>query len=58
MNNELICQLYCISYVKMYLFKCVNFNHTMKQDFLGVGFKSIIDAINGNAKNNFRKIML
>ena len=54
-NNELICKLYCISYIKMYLFKCINFIHYNNQDF--IHFDKIVQAIEGNAKNNFRKII-
>ena len=54
-NNEHICQLYCISYIKMYLYKCIYFNHNMNQYFSG--FDEIIKTIEGSNKNNFRKII-
>jgi len=54
-KNEHICELYCISYIKMYLYKCIYYNFNKNQDFLG--FDSIIKAIEGNAKNNFRKMI-
>ena len=53
--NELICKLYCIAYVKIYLFKSIEFNHYNNQEFLN--FDEIIKAIEGNAKNNFRKMI-
>ena len=54
-KNEHLCELYCIAYIKMYLYKCIYYNFTKNQDFLG--FDSIIKAIEGNAKNNFRKMI-
>ena len=54
-NNELICKLYCIAFVKIYLFKSVYFNHYNNQEFLG--FDEIVKAIEGNAKNNFRRMV-
>ena len=54
-NNEHICQLYCISYIKMYLYKCIYFNHNMSQYFSG--FDEIIKTIEGGNKNNFRKMI-
>ena len=54
-NNELICKLYCIAYIKIYLFKCINYNHYNNQEFLG--FDEIMKVIEGNAKNNFRKMI-
>ena len=55
-NNEKICILYSISYIKMYLNKCIYFNHTINEEFFD--FDKIHEAIEGNARgNNFRKIM-
>ena len=54
-NNELICQLYCIAFVKIYLFKTIYFNHYKNQEF--TGFNEVYKAIEGNAKNNFRRII-
>ena len=55
-NNEKLCILYCISYIKMYLNKCIYFNHTINKEFFD--FDKIHEAIEGNAKNNnFRKVM-
>ena len=54
-NNELICKLYCIAFVKIYLFKCIHFNHYNNQEFSG--FDGIVEVIKGNAKNNFRKMI-
>ena len=54
-NNELICKLYCIAFVKIYLFKCIYFNHYNNQELLG--FDEIVKAIEGNAQNNFRRMV-
>ena len=54
-HNELLCKLYCISYIKIYLYKCIYFNHNNNQEFLNFG--DIINAIEGGAKNNFRKMI-
>ena len=54
-HNENICKLYCISYIKMYLYKCIHFNHNNNQEFLNFG--DIITVIEGGAKNNFRKMI-
>ena len=54
-NNENLCILYCISYIKIYINKAIYFNHTINQEFHE--FEKIHDAIEGNAKNNFRKMI-
>ena len=54
-KNEHICQLYCISYIKMYIYKCIYFNHTRNQDF--TKFDQIVKAIEGTAKNSYRKMI-
>jgi len=54
-HNELLCKLYCISYIKMYLYKCIHFNHYNNQEFLY--FEEIIQVIEGGANNNFRKMI-
>ena len=54
-NNEHICKLYCISYIKMYLYKCIYFIHYNNQEFLE--YPLINKAIEGNANNNFRKMI-
>ena len=54
-NNELICKLYCIAFIKIYLFKCIYFNHYNNQELLEFG--EIVKVIEGNAKNNFRRMV-
>ena len=54
-NNELLCKIYCISYIKMYLFKCIYYNFTNYQDF--PKFKKIYEAIEGPGNNKFRKMV-
>ena len=54
-KNELISILYCISYIKMYLYKCIHFIHFNNQDF--IDFDQINKVIEGNAKNAFRKMI-
>ena len=54
-NDELICKLYCIAYVKMYLSKCIYYNYIDYQNF--IKFNEIIKIIEGKANNNFRKIV-
>ena len=54
-NNENLCILYCIAYLKMYLNKCMYYNHTNNQEFLY--FDEIHKAIEGNANNYFRKMI-
>ena len=54
-KNELICKLFCIAYIKMYLYKCIYYSFHNNKDFQD--FKLISDVIEGNAKNKFRKMM-
>ena len=54
-NNELLLTLYCIAYVKMYLFKCIYFIHFNKKEFRD--FAKIRKEIEGTSKNNFRKMI-
>ena len=51
-GNELLCQLYCIAYIKMYLFKLVHYidNHLYNQ-LIG-DIEPIIRAIKGNSDNS------
>ena len=57
-NNELICQLYCIAYIKIYLYKYIYYNHNMIKELKELkDFNEINKAIEGNGKNNFRKII-
>ena len=52
-NNELLCKIYCISYIKMYLYKCIYYNFNNYNDF--PYFDKIEKAIEGESKNDFRK---
>ena len=54
-NNELICKLYSIAYIKIYLFKCIYYNHKENQKF--TKFNDVYKVIEGNGKNNFRKMV-
>ena len=54
-NNQHICMLYCVAYVKMYLFKSIYYIHKYNQNFFH--FNEINNAIIGNAKNKFRKFI-
>ena len=54
-NNELILKLYCIAYIKIYLFKCIHFINSRNAEFSG--FIEIIKIIKGNSNNNFRKMI-
>ena len=42
-NNELILVLYCIAYIKMYLYKCIHFAYYNRQEFMD--FKQIMEVI-------------
>ena len=55
-KNELISILYCISYIKMYLYKCIYFNFYNIKDF-NDDFDEIIKIINDEPKNNFKKMI-
>ena len=54
-NNELIWMIFCIAYIKMYLYKCIYYNHYKNQYF--IDFELIYEAIEGNNKNVFRKMI-
>ena len=54
-NNELILKLYCIAYIKIYLFKCIHFIDSRNEEF--TGFIEIMKIIKGNSNNNFRKMI-
>ena len=54
-NNQLICSLYCIAFIKMYLYKSIYYLHKYNQQFLFSN--DIMTAIIGNAKNRFRNII-
>ena len=54
-KNGLICQLYAIPYIKIYLFKYVSFSHYDFRQF--IDYKNILNAINGKEKDNVRKMI-
>ena len=54
-NNQHICTLYCIAYIKMYLFKSIYYIHNFNQQFQN--FNEINNAIIGSAKNKLRNII-
>ena len=54
-ENEIICKLYCIAYIKMYLFKFVHFSHYESQKIGNI--EPIMKAIKGNANNEVRQII-
>ena len=54
-NNDLICELYSIAYIKIYMYKYINFTYKNFQIFSGHG--EILKAIEGNAKTNVRKMI-
>ena len=54
-NNELIIKLYCIAFIKIYLFKCIHFADSKNEEFSG--FIEIMNIIKGNSNNNFRKMI-
>ena len=54
-NNDLICELYAIAYIKIYMFKYINF--TYKNYQLLSKYEEILKAIEGNAKTNVRKMI-
>ena len=54
-ENELICKLYCIAYIKMYLFKLINHCHSNNQKIGNV--ESIMKIINGNSNNEVRQMI-
>ena len=54
-KNELLCKLYCISYIKIYLYKSISLNFFNKEHF--GNFDKIIKIIEGNENNNFRNML-
>ena len=54
-RNDLICQLYSIAYIKIYIFKYVYFSHFNNQEF--IHFDEVLKAINGNAKTEVRQMI-
>ena len=54
-NNEHICTLYCIAFIKMYLFKCIYYIHKYNQQFSN--FDDIVRVIIGSGSNKFREII-
>ena len=54
-NNDLICGLYSIAYIKIYLFKYAYFSHFNNQQF--IYYKEVLDTIIGDAKTEVRKMI-
>ena len=54
-DNELICQLYCIAYIKLYLYKLIHFCNYDNQRIGNV--EPIMNAIRGNANNEVRQMI-
>ena len=54
-NNDLICELYSIAYIKIYMYKYISF--TYKNFQLLSRYEEILKAIEGNAKTNVRKMI-
>ena len=54
-KNQLICELYSIAYIKMYLYKCIYYSHNNNQQFGDI--EEIVKAICGNAPNNVRLML-
>ena len=54
-DNEKLCKLYSITYIKIYLSKLVNFICTIN-DFIG-DISPIIGDLTGSSSNNFRKVI-
>ena len=54
-KNELLCQLYSIAYIKIYLFKYVFFSHYNNNQFLDL--EEILKSINGEEKNEVRQMV-
>ena len=51
-GNELLCQFYCIAYIKMYLFKLVHFIDNKLNNQLIGDIDPIIKVIEGNSRNS------
>ena len=54
-KNELICQLYAIAYIKIYIFKYVHFSHFNNQEFSN--FEEVLSAINGEGQTPVRQMI-
>ena len=54
-RNDLICQLFAIAYIKIYLYKYVYFSHFHNQEF--IHSEEVLKAINGNAKTEVRQMI-
>jgi len=54
-KNDLICELYAIAYIKIYLSKYAHFSNENNQEF--IYFEEVLNAINGNAKTEVRQMM-
>ena len=54
-KNESICLLYCISYVKIYIFKLANFYYYNTKDF--IHYKEIINFINSEVKTEVKQMI-
>ena len=54
-KNDLLCQLYAIAYVKIYLYKYSDFSFRMNQQF--IDYEEVLKAINGNAKTEVRQML-
>ena len=55
MKNELLCELYAIAFIKIYIFKYVYFSHFKNQEF--IYFEEVLNAINGNANTEVRQMI-
>ena len=54
-KNELLCKLFCISYIKLYLYKAITLNFNNNDNIYNID--EIIKVIEGNENNNFRKMI-
>ena len=54
-KNDLICELYAIAYIKIYMFKYITF--TYKHYQLLTNYEEILKAIEGNGRTNVRKMI-
>ena len=54
-KNDLLCQLYAIAYIKIYLYKYADFSYRCNQQF--IDFEEVLKAINGNAKTEVRQML-
>ena len=56
-KNELICQLYAIAYIKIYLFKYIHFYHYYYNNPGFPYFCQILNILNGTAKEGLRQVI-